>query len=84
MGDKTIAFVTKASEYCKQNPDLVPPYLDVPELQNDTTSVTALRSIHALHEQITEALSDSMMLAGSDAYVGARMFYNSDIPEKSI
>ena len=35
MGDKTLAFVQKAVEYCKANPDLVPPFVDVDEFDSD-------------------------------------------------
>jgi hypothetical protein len=40
MGDKTLAFVNKALEYSKQNPKVVPLFLDVTEFENDVQSVT--------------------------------------------
>ena len=77
MGDKTVAFVTKALEYCAANPDLVPQYLDVTEFSSDIKTIDTLRSIHAPLEQMTKLLSDTMIMAGSDAYSAALMFYNS-------
>jgi hypothetical protein len=35
MGDKTASFVQKALEHCRQNPDLVPQFLNVDELAVD-------------------------------------------------
>lgn len=77
MGDKTVAFVTKALEHCSTNPDLAPPFLDIQEFKADAASVEVLRSIYAPLMQITDSLSDSMLLTGSDALSAALMFYNS-------
>lgn len=35
MGDKTVAFVSKAQEYAQNNPDLVPSFLDMDALNSD-------------------------------------------------
>ncbi len=77
MGDKTVSFVQKAMEYCQQNPDLVPPFLNVPELSKDVETVVLLRSIFQPLSQIYDGLSDTMILSGSEAYSGSLMFYNS-------
>jgi methyl coenzyme M reductase subunit C-like uncharacterized protein (methanogenesis marker protein 7) len=77
MGDKTVAFVSKALEHCTANPELAPQFLDVNEFKNDVHAVETLRSIYSPLEQIAEMLSDSMTLAGSDAYAAALMFYGS-------
>ena len=77
MGDKTMAFVQKSLEHCTANPELTPPFVDVGEFTTDVRAVETLRTIHAPMAQITEALNDTMTLAGSDAYSAALMFYNS-------
>ena len=77
MGDKTVAFVKKALEHCTQNPELAPQYLDVSEYQKDVVAVETLKTLHSPISQIAEALSDTMILSGSDAYSAALMFYNS-------
>ncbi len=59
------------------HPELAPQFLDVNEFKNDVQAVETLRSIHSPLEQIAEMLSDSMTLAGSDAYAAALMFYGS-------
>lgn len=77
MGLKTIGFVQKALEHCLQNPDLVPPFLNVEELTNDVKAVEVIRSLYQPLLQLTEGLSDTMTLSGSEAFGGSLMFYNS-------
>ncbi|HOP65179.1 MAG TPA: hypothetical protein PK358_12055 [Spirochaetota bacterium] len=77
MGDKSVAFVTKALEHCNANPELAPPFLDINEFKSDVDAAETLRSLHAPLLQITDSLSDSMLLAGSDSLSAALMFYNS-------
>jgi hypothetical protein len=77
MGDKTVSFVQKALEHCRQNPDLVPQFLNVNELALDVQAVETFRSLYRPLEQITDGLSDTIILAGSEAYTAGLMFYNS-------
>ncbi len=77
MGDKTVSFVQKSQEYCKQNPDLVPPFLDVNALNIDVTAFEQLRAMYQPLLQITDSLWDSMILSGSEAYSASLTFYNS-------
>ncbi len=77
MGDKTVAFVQKAIELAEQNPNLVPPYVNISEMKKDFELSEALREILNLVSQLYEKLSDTYMAAGSEAYVAALQFYNS-------
>jgi hypothetical protein len=77
MGNKTVVFVQKALDHCKQNPELVPPFLNVDELAVDVKAVESIRSLYQPLLQITEALADTMTLSGSEAYSGALIFYSS-------
>lgn len=77
MGDKTLAFVTKALEYAKQNPTLVPSFLNVAEFEKDVNAVTQLNNLLRPLEQITEKLNDTTLEAGSEAYSSALVFYTA-------
>lgn len=77
MGNKTVSFVQKSQEYCKQNPDLVPPFLDVNALNVDVEAFQQIRAMYQPLLQITDSLWDSMILSGSEAYSSSLMFYNS-------
>lgn len=77
MGDKTLAFVTKSLEYAKQNPSIVPPFLDVTKFENEVNTVTDLSSIMKSLRQLLEKIDDTTMLSGSEAYASALVFYNA-------
>ena len=77
MGDKTIAFVQKALEYCEKNPELAPKFLDAAEFNRDMISVELLRRLETQLEQALMCVTDTKHLAGADAYKEARAFYNA-------
>ncbi len=77
MGDKTVGFVLKTQEYCKQNPDLAPQFLDLEGLNTGVKAFEQIRAIYQPLLQITDSLRDSLLLAGSEAYSTSLQFYNS-------
>jgi hypothetical protein len=77
MDDKSVGFVQKTLEYCRQNPDLVPQFLNVDEMTVDVRAVEALRGLYQPLQQITDGLSDTLLLSGSEAYSASLMFYSS-------
>lgn len=77
MGDKTVAFVNKALEYAKQNPQVVPAFMNVPEFAKDVDLVNALTKIAFPLSQLSEKLDDTTMEAGSEAFSAALVFYNA-------
>jgi hypothetical protein len=77
MGDKTLAFVTKSIEYAKQNPDIVPKYLDMAEFDKDVKAVTRLFEVAAPLHKLLEELDDTMLMAGSEAYIASLAFYSA-------
>ncbi|MCO4293402.1 hypothetical protein NF867_11045 [Solitalea sp. MAHUQ-68] len=76
MGDKSLAFVTKAYEYAKQHPEFAH-FLDVTEFEKDTVAVQALRELLTPLAQLHQKLEDTMLLAGSEAYTAALTYYGS-------
>lgn len=77
MGDKTLAFTTKALENAQKYPDLIPGYLSLEEFKHDLEATVALREIQQALTPLNEALSDTLMVAGSEAFQAALVFYNS-------
>ena len=77
MGDKSLAFVQKAQEYAGLHPDLVPSFVDVAEMKKDIDAVIALQTIYRALNEIHSALDDSILLAGSEAFMAALTFYNA-------
>lgn len=77
MSDKSISFVDKALNYVSSNPEFAPPYLNKDELGKDVVAVEILNGFAKQLAQIVTGLDDTIMLAGSEAYVAALAYYNS-------
>jgi hypothetical protein len=77
MGDKTVAFVGKALDYARANPQLRPAYLDLTEFEKDWTAVELLASVQRPLSQVMDIVDDSLLLAGSEAYGAALLYYQS-------
>ena len=77
MGEKTLSFVEKAHEFALQNPNLVPPFLDMTAFDTDFADAHNLWTVLLSSQQLHENLDDTTMVAGSEAYQAALVFYNS-------
>ncbi|MDX2303983.1 MAG: hypothetical protein NW226_14345 [Microscillaceae bacterium] len=77
MGDKTIPFVEKVSEYVKSNPEFVPAFMNVQQLEIDFKAVSELTLVLRPSEQVTNGLKDTILQSGGEAYSQALMYYNS-------
>ena len=77
MGDVTLNFVGKAISYMENNATLVPPFVNVAEARKDYELANKLLVLVQLMEQLTSQSDDTLMLAGSEAYVASLSFYNS-------
>ena len=70
-------FVTKALTYAEANPQLVPPYLDVPEFRKDYNLALALQTILQVSTPMQESMEDTAGAAGHEAYRAALVFYKT-------
>jgi hypothetical protein len=77
MGNKTLSFVEKALDYAHQYPTLCPSYLNLDEFDIDMTDATGLRRVHITARQLADGIDDTVMIAGSEAYQAALVFYNA-------
>ncbi len=77
MGDKTAATVQKIKSYLATNPEFTPAYMDQAEFLKDEAVVTGLGPLSNLAEQLASDLSDTMMLAGSEALMSSMLYYGS-------
>lgn len=75
MSDKTVAFVDKAVSYSASNKEFAPDFLDIAEMNKDINLVKTLKPVFDKVAQLYSDLNDTMMLAGSEAYLGARYYY---------
>jgi hypothetical protein len=77
MGPRTIAFVEKAYDFARQNPGMVPLFLDVVSFGTDFADAHSLWTLRNTVQQLEEAVDDTEMAAGSEAYQAALVFYHS-------
>ncbi len=57
--------------------EFAPAYMDVAELKKDVDAVGTLTELARPIEQLNRTLDDTIMLAGSEAYVASLAYYNS-------
>ena len=77
MGEKTINFVEKAFDFARQNLYLVPSYLAMEDFGIDLADAHGLWALLNSVHQLAEAIDDTEMIAGSEAYQAALVFYHS-------
>jgi hypothetical protein len=77
MGNKTLAFVKKAYEFCQENPQLRPNFLSMDEFEKDYQDAQGLFGTINMTTQLRENLVDIQMVAGSEAFQAALIFYST-------
>jgi hypothetical protein len=77
MGDKTLSFVVKAHEYAHHYPQLCPSYLNMTAFDADVTDATGLRTVNISAKQVADNINDTIMVAGSESFQAALIFYNA-------
>jgi hypothetical protein len=74
-GRKTIGFVKKAYDFAQQNPNLVPPYLEMTVFGMDFANAHGLWIFHNMVLKLGEGIGDTEMVTRSEAYQAAFVFY---------
>lgn len=77
MSDGTEPFVAKVIEYAADAPQFLPPFVNKDEFDKDWQAISGLLPLLRMCTQIEDTLSDTTMMAGSEAYVSALSYYNS-------
>jgi hypothetical protein len=69
--------VEKTHDYAHDNPALVPSFLDMGDFDKDFSDAHGLWSLLTAIRQLEEAVSDTIMAAGSEAYHAALAVYHN-------
>jgi len=77
LDDSRSPFVVKCLQYAQKEAKIVPPYVDLVELNKDLTLFTNLQNISREVNRLADMLNDTRIAAGTDAYVAALSIYNS-------
>lgn len=77
MKDKTQPFVSKTVDYVKTNPKMIPPMMNAAAMKKDFDLYQSLSPIYGILLQLESNLSDTLLLAGHEAYKQALLYYAS-------
>lgn len=77
MGDKSSAFVEKGLEFTKTNPEFIPSFMNAIEFEIDVTDSKNLVGTESLATQLLNAIDDTIMVSGSEAYYAALYYYKN-------
>jgi hypothetical protein len=77
LGSKGTQFVQRSLESMRQNPSLVPAFVDVKSIESSYTMYNNLLGIVESVQQLERLVSDTMHVAGSSSRSQAFEFYNS-------
>lgn len=77
MSERNAPFVEKTLQYAQESPELAPGFLNIKELDIDVKAVNDLASLFRMADKLCSGLNDTMMLAGSEAFMAALAYYNS-------
>lgn len=76
IGEDTEPFLFMVLQRAQENPDLVPPVIDLEEIKKDLDLIRATNKILEPLKKLVKKLEDSSLLAGSEAYVPSLFLYN--------
>ncbi len=77
MSDKSVSFVEKNLEYSGSASQFTPQYMDCEALAADLKVTQQLTPLFRIVKALTDGLDDTIMEAGSEAYLMALNYYNS-------
>ncbi len=77
MGDKSNSFVLKTFEFTKTNPEFIPAFMNAADFDTDLADSRNLVGTVSLATQLLDAIDDTMMAAGSEAYYAALYYYSN-------
>lgn len=77
LGNKSENWMRKVMDYVQTQPALVPAFIDVPETQRDFESRRAIQPRVARLEAISDMLSDTNLLLGTDLYHSSMAYYRN-------
>jgi hypothetical protein len=77
MGGKSLSFVTNAHDFSKEHPEFLPSFIKQDEFEIDVIDATQLLPLENNLTTLASQINDTAMLAGSEAYNNALLFYNN-------
>jgi hypothetical protein len=76
VGFSNIDFVNEVLDMAEKNPDQVPESINIPEIRKDIKLIESISRILRPLKQLEKKLEDSVLLAGSEAYIPSLAIFN--------
>jgi ribosomal protein L40E len=76
-GVRRLGFIVKTFEVASDNPEFVPPFLNMDNFGDLIMEINSTRNITISLEQLLRINTDILLIAGDDAYKLALMYYSS-------
>jgi hypothetical protein len=76
-GVRRYGFIDKVKDIASENPQFVPPFLDVEQLKELLRRVELLRNLNIMLRQSTRVNMDFLLTAGAEAFRLSLMYYNT-------
>ncbi len=77
MGRRDVDFVSRGYRHADGNPEFLPSYVPLEEFKKDVDLADWLRRLEKQLEAFLDKVKDTALLAESEAYKTARLYYNS-------
>jgi hypothetical protein len=77
MGELSRAFVEKFLDYARTNPQYLPPFQNMEELQKDWSAIVQLLPIYNQLRQLVSDMGDTLMQAGAELMEPANLYYGT-------
>ncbi|MCP4154582.1 MAG: hypothetical protein GY757_43060 [bacterium] len=77
MGKKNFGFIGRALGYAKKHPNFVPSFVDLVEQEKDLLLASQLQEMFEVLGPLYEKLKNTQAAVGAEAYLSARLFYDS-------
>lgn len=77
LGDKTVGFDVNCQAGMASMPELIPGFVDQPELAKDRALWAPVGEVLGELEQLTDSVRDTFDVIGSEVYDADRAFYNN-------
>ena len=77
MGRRNVDLVERTFQYAEDNPEFTPGYISLTEFKKDVDLARWLRKLEKKVYALLDKIQDTAMLAESEAFQAARLFYSS-------
>lgn len=77
LGEKTVGFDEKSAAYMASNPEFLPAFILIAEVNKDRALRTAMLQFFPQLKQLFDQVSDTMMVLGSELYMADLGYYQS-------